>query len=405
MNRSTALSPTTVLVCSGILLTLAMGIRHGFGFFLQPMSVDFGWKREVFAFALGLQNLVWGAAQPFTGMLADRYGALRVLLVGTLAYAAGLALMTVSASGLALAGSAGVLIGLALSGTTYSIVYGVIGRTFAPEKRSWALGIAASAGSFGQFIMVPVEQGLISGFGWIQALLLLALMSLLMVPLALGLHEPKRSTVSAPHEQSVLHAVREAFSYRSFQLLMAGYFVCGFQVVFIGVHLPAYLKDQGLPARVAAGALALIGLFNVFGTYLAGILGGRYLKKRLLAGIYVSRAVVIALFLAAPISALSVYLFAAAIGFLWLSTVPLTNGVIAHIFGVRHLSMLSGFVFFSHQVGSFFGVWLGGVLYDRTGTYDVVWFIAIALGGFAAIVNWPIRESPIARLAPAAAGE
>jgi MFS family permease len=399
MNATHKLSPTTVLICGGILLTIAMGIRHGFGFFLPPMSAAFGWKREVFAFALGLQNLVWGVAQPFTGMLADRYGALRVLLAGTLCYAAGLALMTVSATGLAFSGSAGVLIGLALSGTTYSVIYGVIGRTFPEQRRSWALGIAAAAGSFGQFIMIPVEQSLISGFGWLQALLVLAVMSLAMAPLAFGLREPAYAS-SVQREQTIMHAVAEAFRYPSFQLLMAGYFVCGFQVVFIAVHLPAYLKDHAL-AGAATGALALIGLFNVFGTYAAGVLGGRFAKKNLLAGIYVSRAVVIALFLLAPLTPISVYLFAAAIGFLWLSTVPLTNGVIAQVFGVRHLSMLSGFVFFSHQVGSFFGVWLGGYLYDRTGSYDLVWMISIALGVFAALVNWPIRETPIVRTAAA----
>ncbi|WP_374538457.1 MFS transporter [Chitinimonas taiwanensis] len=385
-----------VLLCAGIIVSLSMGIRHGFGFFLQPMTADFGWTREVFAFALGLQNLVWGLAQPFTGALADRFGAVRVLVVGALLYAAGLALMTVSSSGLLFSASAGLLLGLALSGSTYSIVFGVIGRAVPENQRSQAMGLASAAGSFGQFLMVPIEQQLIGGVGWINALLILSAMSLLIIPAARGLREAPLP-VHAAGSQSVWAAAREAFRYPSFQMLMAGYFVCGFQVVFIGVHLPAYLKDFGLPASVAAGALALIGLFNVFGTYTAGQLGARFTKKYLLSFIYLARAVAITLFLLAPLSAWSVWLFAAVMGFLWLSTVPLTNGVIATIFGVKHLGMLSGFVFFSHQIGSFLGVWLGGWLYDHTGSYNIVWYISIALGVLAAVVNWPIQERAIAR--------
>ncbi|WP_269533425.1 MFS transporter [Chitinimonas sp. BJYL2] len=391
-----------ILLCAGIIVSLSMGIRHGFGFFLPPMTAEFGWSREVFAFALGLQNLVWGAAQPFTGALADRYGAMRVLVVGAVLYALGLALMTVSSTGLLFSGSAGVLLGLALSGSTYSIVFGVIGRAVPENQRSQAMGIASAAGSFGQFLMVPIEQQLIGGVGWSQALLILAVMSLLIIPAARGLREPDVGN-AGKSGQSVFAAAREAFAYPSFQMLMAGYFVCGFQVVFIGVHLPAYLSDKGLPASTAAIALALIGLFNVFGTYTAGQLGARLTKKYLLAGIYLSRALAITLFIALPLSSISVWVFAAAIGFLWLSTVPLTNGVIATIFGVRHLGMLSGFVFFSHQIGSFLGVWLGGWLYDHTGSYDIVWYISIVLGIAAALVNWPIRESAIARAAPVAA--
>ncbi|GLR13811.1 MFS transporter [Chitinimonas prasina] len=391
-----------VLICAGIIVSLSMGIRHGFGFFLQPITQDFGWNREVFALALGLQNLVWGAAQPFTGALADRYGATRVLVVGALLYAAGLALMTVSSSGWMFSGSAGVLLGLALSGSTYSIVFGVIGRAVPESQRSQAMGIASAAGSFGQFMMVPVEQQLISGLGWMPTLLILSAMSLLIIPAARGL---KEVAPEAGHGtgQSVWAAAREAFRYPSFQMLMAGYFVCGFQVVFIGVHLPAYLKDFGLPGSVAAVALALIGLFNVFGTYTAGQLGARFGKKYLLSMIYLARAVAISVFLLAPLTAWSVWLFAAVIGFLWLSTVPLTNGVIATIFGVKHLGMLSGFVFFSHQIGSFLGVWLGGWLYDHTGSYNVVWYISIGLGIGAALINWPIREQAIGRPAAMAA--
>ncbi len=395
-------SLTTILICSGLIVSLSMGIRHGFGFFLPPMTEAFHWNREVFAFALGLQNLVWGAAQAFTGMLADRYGARRVLIIGALLYAAGLALMTMSASGLAFAGSAGVLLGVALSGTTYSVVYGVIGRSFPESKRSQAMGLAAAAGSFGQFLMVPTEQFMISHLGWVNALLILAMMALLIVPLSAGLYEPERAGGTEENQQSVGQALKQAISYPSFLLLTAGYFVCGFQVVFIGVHLPAFLKDKGLPAETASYALALIGLCNVLGTFVAGQLGARVPKRLLLSGIYLARAVVIAIFISMPLSQLSVCLFAATMGLLWLSTVPLTNGVVAQIFGVRYLSMLSGLVFFSHQIGSFLGVWLGGVLYDRTGSYDVVWQISIALGVFAAIVNWPVKEHAIGQQAAVA---
>jgi predicted MFS family arabinose efflux permease len=260
------------------------------------------------------------------------------------------------------------------------------------------MGVAAAAGSFGQFLMVPVEGFLISGFGWQQALLALSLFVLLIAPLAIGLREPGFAGGAAPaRDQSILQALREAFKYPSFQLLMAGYFVCGFQVVFIGVHMPSYLKDKGLSPQVASYALALIGLFNVFGTYIAGSLGQKLAKRKILASIYLGRAIAIAIFLWAPLTPLSVYVFASVMGLLWLSTVPPTNATIAQIFGVAHLSMLGGFVFFSHQIGSFMGVWLGGFLYDRTGSYDIVWYIAIALGIFAALVNLPVREAPIAR--------
>jgi predicted MFS family arabinose efflux permease len=260
------------------------------------------------------------------------------------------------------------------------------------------MGVAAAAGSFGQFLMVPTEGFLISQFGWQQALLLLGSAAFLMIPLAWGLREPGfHSSGQVPRDQTILQALKEAFKYPSFQLLMAGYFVCGFQVVFIGVHMPSYLKDKGLSPQVASYALALIGLFNVFGTYAAGALGQRMQKKNILAFIYLARAVAISLFLLAPLTPASVYVFSAVMGVLWLSTVPPTNATVAQIFGVSHLSMLSGFVFFSHQIGSFMGVWLGGVLYDRTGSYDVVWYIAIGLGVFAALINLPVKERAIER--------
>ncbi|MET0335456.1 MAG: MFS transporter [Rhizobacter sp.] len=392
-----------VLLCGALIVTLSMGIRHGFGLWLQPITMDRGWSRETFAFALAIQNLAWGIAGPFAGMLADRYGAFRVLIVGSLFYAGGLVLMAMSTSGLAFTGSAGLILGMAQSGTTYAVVYGVIGRNVAADKRSWAMGVAAAAGSFGQFLMVPVENWLIGSFGWQNALFVLGCLALAIMPLAFGLKEPKAVPQAGAHQQSIAHALREAFSYPSFQLLMAGYFVCGFQVVFIGVHMPSYLKDHGLSPNVATTALALIGLFNVFGTYAAGSLGQRMPKRYILATIYALRSVAIVVFLNVPLTPWSVYIFSAVMGFLWLSTVPPTNAAIAQIFGVQYMSMLGGFVFLSHQIGSFLGVWLGGKLYDATGSYDVVWWIAVGLGIFAAIVNLPVRESAIQRQAPAAA--
>jgi MFS family permease len=396
------LSLTQVLVCGAAIVTLSMGVRHGFGLWLQPITQARGWTRETFALALAIQNLAWGVFGIFAGMAADRFGAFRVLVVGALLYAMGLAGMALAPTPLLFALFSGVLIGAAQAGTTYAVIYGVIGRQIDPARRSWAMGVAAAAGSFGQFLMVPVEGLLIGGTGWQEALLLLAGGVLLIAPFAFWLREPG-FTGGAAHrhrEQSVVQALREAFQYKSFQLLMAGYFVCGFQVVFIGVHMPSYLRDHGLPPQVASYALALIGLFNVFGTYIAGTLGQRLARRKILAAIYLGRAAVIAIFLAAPLTPTSVYVFSAVMGFLWLSTVPPTNAIVANIFGVAHLSMLGGFVFFSHQIGSFLGVWLGGYLYDRTGSYDIVWYMAIALGVFAALVNLPVREAPIARTAP-----
>jgi MFS family permease len=392
------LSMLQVLICGATIVTLSMGIRHGFGLWLQPITQAQGWTRETFAFALAIQNLSWGVFGIFAGMAADRFGASRVIVVGALLYALGLVGMALSPTGLLFTLTAGVLIGAAQAGTTYAVIYGVIGRNISAEKRSWAMGVAAAAGSFGQFLMVPVEGFLISGLGWKEALLVLSGAVLLIAPLALGLREAGfGGGQAAKREQTIAQALREAFKYPSFQLLMAGYFVCGFQVVFIGVHMPSYLKDKGLSPQVASYALALIGLFNVFGTYIAGSLGQKMAKRKILAFIYFARAIVIAVFLAAPLSPLSVYIFASLMGLLWLSTVPPTNAVVAQIFGIQHLSMLGGFIFFSHQIGSFMGVWLGGYLYDRTGSYDIVWYIAIALGVFAALINLPVRETPIVR--------
>lgn len=397
-SASQTLSLNQLLICGAAIVTLSMGIRHGFGLWLQPMTQANGWSRESFSFAIAIQNISWGIAGIFAGMLADRFGALKVIVAGAIFYSLGLIGMAYSSTPTLFAGSAGVLIGIAQAGTTYAVIYGVIGRNVGIDQRSWAMGITAAAGSFGQFLMVPVEGWLISTMGWQTSLVLLGLSALLIMPLAMGLREPGfASGIKTVRHQSIAHALAEAFSYRSFQLLMAGYFVCGFQVVFIGVHMPSYLKDQGLEPQVASYALALIGLFNVVGTYTAGSLGQRMPKKNILAFIYFARAVVITLFLLAPLSPMSVYFFAAAIGTLWLSTVPPTNAVVAQIFGVAHLSMLSGFVFFSHQMGSFMGVWLGGYLYDKTGSYNIVWYIAIALGVFAGMINLPVKEAAIER--------
>ena len=398
------LSMRQVLVCGAMIVTLSMGIRHGFGLWLQPVTMDRGWTRETFAFALAVQNIAWGIAGPLAGMVADRFGAYRVLVAGAVLYGLGLVLMALSTSGLAFTGSAGLLIGLAQSGVTYAVVYGVIGRNVAADQRSWAMGITAAAGSFGQFLMVPVESWLISAWGWQNALFVLGCLALAIIPLARGLKEPAGVATSG-FQQSIGAAVREALGHRSFQWLMAGYFVCGFQVVFIGVHMPSYLKDHGLAPGVATTALALIGLFNVIGTYGAGVLGQRLPKRYILSGIYALRSVAIVAFLLVPLSPASVYAFSSVMGVLWLSTVPPTNAVVAQIFGVQYLSMLGGFVFFSHQVGSFLGVWLGGKLYDMTGNYTLVWWIAVALGVFAALANLPVHESPVerAQTAPVAA--
>jgi MFS family permease len=331
-------------------------------------------------------------------MVADRFGAFRVLIAGGLLYALGLIGMAHADTPWQLMLTTGVTLGIAQAGTTYAVVYGVIGRNVPAERRSWAMGVTAAAGSFGQFLMVPIEGGLIESLGWQNALVALAAMALVILPLARGLREPAFGVGAAPpREQSIVQALVEAFRYPSFQLLMAGYFVCGFQVVFIGVHMPSYLKDHGLSPQVASYALALVGLFNVFGTYISGALGQRMPKRLILSFIYFARAIVIAIFISVPLSPTSVYIFSAVMGLLWLSTVPATNATIAQIFGVAHLSMLGGFVFLSHQIGSFLGVWLGGYLYDTTGSYDVAWYLAIALGVFAGLVNLPVKEAAIAR--------
>ena len=385
------------------MVTMSMGIRHGFGLFNLPITSANEWGRETFALTIALQNLTWGVFQPITGALADRYGAFKIMVAGGLLYALGLAGMAVSTDVLNFTIAGGLLIGLAQTATTYSVVYGILGRNVPADKRVWAMGIAAAAGSFGQFLMIPVEQGLLSTFGAQDALLLLALMASLMIPTAFMLREKNFVQNNNLGDQTIKQALKEAMSNPSFRLLTLGYFVCGFQVVFIAVHLAPYLKDLSstYPAvaspAVATTALALIGLFNVFGTFGAGILGQRFPKRYLLSGIYLTRSVAIIGFLLLPLSPTTTYIFAAIMGLLWLSTVPLTNAIVAQIFGVKYLSMLSGLVFFSHQLGSFGGAFLGGYLFDRTGSYLIVWEIAIALGVFAFLVNLPVKERAISR--------
>jgi MFS family permease len=389
-----------LLICASLILSLAMGIRHGFGLWLQPVTQTQGWTRETFSLAIAVQNLSWGLFGIFSGMLADRWGGWRVVIGGSLLWVLGLSGMALSDTPLLFILSTGVVIGAAQSASTYGVIYGIIGRQLAPERRSWAMGLTGAAGSFGQFLMMPLDGWLIGTIGWQQALLLLAAATLLIGPLALLLREPvpARSAATPAQQQGVLQALGEAAGYRSFQLLMAAYFVCGFQVTFIGVHLPSYLKDQGLSPQVASTALALIGLLNILGTYGVGVLGQRWPNRFLLATIYGARAVAITIFLLLPLTTWSVYAFAAFMGLLWLSTVPPTSATVAQIFGVRHFSMLSGFVFCSHQLGSFMGVWLGGWLYDHNGNYNLVWIISIVLGVIAAAISLPVRETPIERM-------
>jgi MFS family permease len=395
-------STRTVLACGALILMLAMGVRQTMGLFLPPMTLANGWTRDEYAFAIALQNLLWGAFVPFTGAIADRFGAGRVLVMSALTYVAGLGLMALSASPIAFDASAGLLIGLALSGTTFGVVMGVVAKVVSPEKRSVALGIVGAGGSFGQFAMVPYGQGLISGLGWYAALMVLAATVALIIPLAAGLSGRVGHAQHGAH-QSASEAFGEAFGQRSFHFLFWSYFVCGAHTAFIALHLPSYVQDAGLSPAVGMTALALIGFGNIFGSYGSGWLGQKLSKKWLLTWIYGLRSLLILVLLMAPKTPLTLYLFAFAMGLLWLSTVPLTNALVAQIFGLKHVSMLSGAVFFGHQIGGFLGAWLGGVIFTRQGSYDLAWWISIALGVFAAIVCAPINERPIARPAPAAA--
>jgi predicted MFS family arabinose efflux permease len=397
MNVTNWRTPAVVLACGSIILMLSLGTRQSFGLFLQPMSTDLGWGRETFAFALALQNLVWGLAQPFAGMIADKFGAARIIVAAGVLYATGLALMAYSDTGFAFNVSAGILVGLGLSGSAFGIVMGFVGRTFPPEKRSMALGIVGAGGSFGQFIMLPYGQALISQFGWFSALLVLAVSSFLIVPLAAALAGNSRTPGRSG--QSMTAAIHEAATHRGFWYLTTAFLVCGFQTIFIMVHLPAYLVDRGMAPAQGMIALALVGFFNIVGSYLCGFLGGHFSKKYLLSWIYGIRSVAILIFIALPLTQWSTWIFAAVMGITWLGTVPLTNGLVAQIFGVKYLSTLFSISFLGHQVGSFLGAWYGGYMFDATGSYMVVWMVAAALGVLACVLCLPIDEREMAGMA------
>jgi predicted MFS family arabinose efflux permease len=392
-----------VLAAGAVLLALSLGIRHTFGLFLAPMSRDNGWTREVFAFAIAVQNLVWGLAQPLAGRFADRFGASKAILGGSVLYVGGLVLMAQAHSGTMLVASAGLIIGVGLSGTSMPVVFGAIVRSTPPERRSLAMGIAMAVGSLGQFAMLPGALSAIEAIGWSATLLALAALGVAMAPLAAALTERPAAHPAGRPPRSLREVLGEALAHRGFLLLALGFFVCGFHVVFIATHIPAFLTDRGLPPRTGAVVLALVGLFNIAGSYLAGFLGGRLAKPAILVGIYGARALVIAAFVIFPVTELSAYLFGAAMGLLWLSTVPPTNGTIASVFGVEDMATLGGLVFLFHQVGAFLGGWLGGRLYAVTGSYDVVWWISVGLAVLAALLNVPVREAPVARLGAAAA--
>jgi MFS family permease len=390
-----------VLACAALVLCIGTGVRAAFGLFLQPMSLEFGWEREVFSLAIALQNLLWGVLGPFAGGIADRYGARRLVAFCGLAYVAGLVAMAFADTPLTLHLGAGFLIGLALSGTTFGIMLAVVSRVVAPGKRSMALGLVTAAGSFGQFALIPVAQLFISQLGWQHALLGLAVIAALIVPLAGAMGG--RPAAAAPGSQSLGAALHEAWRERGFHLLFWGYFVCGFHVAMLMVHLPAFVTDSGLRPEHGMMALALIGLFNIIGSFAAGWLGGRFSKKYLLSSIYTARALLIALVVVFPLTPTVLYVFAIGMGLLWLGTVPLTNGLVGQIFGTRYMATLTSIVFFGHQVGSFVGVWLAGYLYDTTGSYAGALAVAIGLGLFAAAVNLPVNERPLAERRAAAA--
>lgn len=378
---------------------LSLGTRQSFGLFLTPMSFDLGWGRETFAFAIALQNLIWGMAQPFAGLVADKFGATRVVVAGGLLYAIGLVCMALANTGLTLDLSAGLLIGLGLSGTSFGVVMGVVGRMVSIAKRSLALGVVGAGGSFGQFIMLPYGQTLITNFGWQWSLFVLAVTAALIMPLATVLAGKPAGDSIIQDNQTAAEAVRQAASHKGFWYLTFSFLVCGFQTVFIMIHLPAFLMDNGMGPLTGMTALALIGLFNILGSYLCGLLGGRYSKKYLLSSIYLLRAGVIALLVVVPVTPVTVYLFAAVMGLTWLGTVPLTNGLVAQIFGVKYLATLFSIAFLGHQIGSFLGAWYGGYMFDVAGSYLNVWMVAIGLSIVAALLCRPIDERRIGTLA------
>lgn len=393
--------PLIIVSCGCMVILVGFGIRSTMGVFLVPVTEQYEWGRSIFAFAAAVQNICWGLSQPLFGVIADKFGYGRVILFGMICYLAGLALMVVATSPFGFYMSNGVLIGFGLSGTTFALVLAVIARSVPEEKRSLALGIGAAAGSFGQFILVPIGDTLISTYGWIPSILILAGLIVAIIPCSKVLSGKPEET--GP-KQSLREALTEAARHRGYVLLTTGFFVCGFQVTFIGIHMPAYLTDVGLSSNVGAWALSLVGIFNLVGTLMAGYLGNKYQKKSVLSIIYLGRAIAISIFLLVPISVVSALVFASAMGILWLATIPLTSGIVGQVFGPRYLGTLFGFVFFSHQIGSFFGVWLGGLLFDATQSYELVWWICVALGVMAAVIHWPIDERPIVGRAQPVAG-
>lgn len=391
-------TPLLVIFAGCLIAMVGFGVRSVFGLFLEPMTVAKGWDRETFALAMAIQNLLWGIGVPVAGALADRYGPARVMILGALVYAAGVWGMAEADSDLALHVFGGVLTGLGVAFTAFSIALASMAKVVGPERRSLALGLGTAAGSFGQVVFSPLGQAMIAQFGWQPALLILAASALVIVPLAFVLPRDPGVTGETVAEQSIGQALREAGGHSGYVLLTLGFFVCGFHVAFITVHFPAYAKDLGLGAEVGAYSIAIVGLFNIFGSFLAGAAGQRWSKKCGLSAIYFARAIAITALLLAPKTELTLYAFSAVMGILWLSTVPLTTGIVAQVFGVRYMATLFGIVFLSHQVGSFLGVWLGGRLYDATGSYDSMWWAGVALGLLAAAVHLPINEKPLARL-------
>ena len=400
-------TPAVVIGCGCVIAMLSFGPRSAVGQFLTPMSLENHWGRDVFAFALAIQNLLWGAFQPFAGGVADRFGAVRVLWTGAIAYGAGLALMSQASSPILLDLTGGVLIGFALSSCSFNLVIGALGKLVPEEWRSFAFGAGTAAGSFGQFLFSPLARALIDWTGWQNTLVIFGGIMLLILPLALALATPRVDAPAggaAPRpQQSVVQALSEAFGHRSYVLLVLGFFTCGFQLAFITVHLPAYLLDRGLSADVGAWTIGLIGLFNIFGSLLSGWLGNRMPKRFILSVIYFARALAVVAFITLPASTGSALLFGAVTGFLWLSTVPPTSGLVALMFGTRWLAMLFGFAFFSHQVGGFLGVLLGGYAFEHTGSYNSVWWLSVLFGVLSALINLPIVEKPVARAVPAPA--
>jgi MFS family permease len=397
--------PWLIIVSGCLIAMIGFGPRSVMGFFQLPMLQDTGWDRTTFGLAMALQNLFWGLGQPFFGAIADKYGTWRVLLLSAVLYALGLVTMATADAPVWLHIGGGVLVGLAVAAGSFGVILAAFARNVEPQQRSFAFGLGTAAGSAGMFVFAPISQGLIDSLGWSDALVVLAIIMLAIPVLAVPLrgNSSSGSQKQTDVDQSIAAALREAFGHQSYLLLTAGFFVCGFQVAFITAHFPAYLGDIGIDASYAVTAIALIGFFNIIGSIASGIIGQRYSKPIFLALIYIGRSIAVTAFLLLPQTGFSVIVFSVAMGLLWLSTVPPTNSLVAIMFGTRYLGMLGGIVFFSHQIGSFLGVWLGGYLYDQFGTYEPVWWLGVALGLFAAVVHLPIAEKPVARpvLAPA----